>query len=56
MIGFTARRLAAGLVTAWVASVIAFVLFWTVPNVDPAYFLGGAEHGNDFTAPQATEK
>ena len=56
MIGFTARRLAAAVVTAWVASVIAFVLFWTVPNVDPSYFLGGAEHGNDFTRQQAEEK
>src|SRR6185312_3862910 len=42
MIGFTARRIGAALLTAWVASIIAFVLFWTVPNVDPSYFLGGA--------------
>ena len=56
MIGFTLRRLAAALVTAWVASVVAFVLFWTVPNVDPAYWLGGAEHGNDATRARATEK
>ena len=42
MIRFAARRFAAALITAWVASIIAFVLFWTVPNVDPSYFLGGA--------------
>ncbi len=47
MIGFALRRLASALVTAWVASVVAFVLFWTVPNVDPAYWLGGAEKGNE---------
>lgn len=56
MIGFAARRLAWALVTAWIASVIAFLLFWTVPNVDPAYLLGGAEKGNDYTRARATEK
>jgi peptide/nickel transport system permease protein len=56
VIGFTARRLAAAVLTAFVASIIAFVLFWTVPNVDPSYFLGGAEHGNAFTRQQAEEK
>jgi peptide/nickel transport system permease protein len=56
MIGYAARRLTAALVTAWVASVVAFVLFWTVPNVDPAYLLGGAEKGNDATRARATEK
>ena len=56
MIGFALRRLASALVTAWAASVVAFVLFWTVPNVDPAYWLGGAEHGNDATRARATEK
>jgi peptide/nickel transport system permease protein len=56
VIRFAARRLGAALVTAWVASIIAFVLFWTVPNVDPSYFLGGAEHGTKFTRAQATEK
>ena len=33
---FALRRLAWALLTAWVASLIAFVLFWAVPNVDPA--------------------
>jgi peptide/nickel transport system permease protein len=56
MIGFATRRLGAALVTAWVASIIAFVLFWTIPNVDPAYWLGGAEKGNDATRARATEK
>jgi peptide/nickel transport system permease protein len=56
MIGFAARRLAAALITAWVASIIAFVLFWAIPNVDPAYWLGGAEKGNDATRARATEK
>jgi peptide/nickel transport system permease protein len=56
MIGFAARRLAAAIGTAWVASLLAFVLFWTVPNVDPSYFLGGGRHGTDFTREQAKEK
>ena len=56
MIAFAARRLGWAIVTAWVASVVAFVLFWTVPNVDPAYHLGGAERGTDETRAQATEQ
>jgi peptide/nickel transport system permease protein len=56
VIWFATRRIGAAIVTAWVASVIAFVLFWTVPNVDPSYFLGGAEHGTEFTRQQAKEK
>jgi peptide/nickel transport system permease protein len=56
MIGFAARRFASALITAWVASIIAFVLFWTVPNVDPSYFLGGAEHGTNESRARATEK
>jgi peptide/nickel transport system permease protein len=56
VIWFTTRRIGAAIVTAWVASVIAFLLFWTVPNVDPSYFLGGAEHGTEFTRQQAKEK
>jgi peptide/nickel transport system permease protein len=56
MIGFAARRLAAALATAWVASLLAFFLFWSVPNVDPAYWLGGAEKGNEITRAQAKEE
>jgi peptide/nickel transport system permease protein len=56
MIAYTARRLGAALLTAWVASMVAFVLFWTVPNVDPSYFLGGAEHGTNATRARAAEK
>ena len=56
MIGFAARRLVTALLTAWVASIIAFVLFWTVPNVDPAYWLGGAEKGTNATRARATEQ
>jgi peptide/nickel transport system permease protein len=56
MIGFAARRLGAALVTAWVASIVAFVLFWTVPNVDPAYWLGGGQKGTNETRALATEK
>jgi peptide/nickel transport system permease protein len=56
VIGFAARRLAAALVTAWVASVVAFVMFWTIPNVDPAYWLGGAEKGTNETRARATEE
>jgi peptide/nickel transport system permease protein len=56
MIAFAARRLAVALVTAWVASIVTFVLFWAVPNVDPSYWLGGAEKGTNETRARATEK
>jgi peptide/nickel transport system permease protein len=56
MIAYAARRLGAALVTAWVASIVAFVLFWTVPNVDPSYWLGGAQHGTNATRARATEQ
>jgi peptide/nickel transport system permease protein len=56
MTGFALRRLAWAVATAWVASVVAFVLFWSVPNVDPSYFLGGGIHGNDFTRERAAEQ
>ena len=56
MIAFAARRLAWALVTAWVASVLAFFLFWTVPNVDPAWKLGGEEKGSELTRQIATDK
>jgi ABC-type dipeptide/oligopeptide/nickel transport system permease component len=52
---FAARRLGWALVTAFAASIIAFVLFWTIPNVDPSYVLGGAEHGTNQTRAQAVE-
>ena len=56
MIGFAIRRLAWAAVTAFAASIIAFVLFWMVPNVDPAYHLGGAEKGTNETRAMATEE
>jgi peptide/nickel transport system permease protein len=56
VIAYAARRLGAALVTAWVASIVAFVLFWTVPNVDPSYWLGGAQHGTNATRARATEQ
>jgi peptide/nickel transport system permease protein len=56
VIAFAARRLGWALITAFAASVIAFVLFWTIPNVDPSYFLGGAEHGTNETRAMAVEK
>jgi peptide/nickel transport system permease protein len=55
VIAFAARRLAWALVMALVASIVAFLLFWTIPNVDPSYWLGGAEHGNNATRARATE-
>ena len=56
MISFAARRLGWALVTAFVASIVAFVMFWTIPNVDPEYWLGGGRHGNDATRANAAEK
>jgi peptide/nickel transport system permease protein len=56
VISFAARRLAWAAVTAFLASIVAFVLFWTIPNVDPEWWLGGAEKGNDATRALAVEK
>ena len=56
MIAFTARRLVAAVLTAFAASVIAFLLFWTVPNVDPAFWLGGGQKGTEQTRRLAREK
>ena len=56
MIAFAARRLGWAMVTAFVASIVAFALFWTIPNVDPAWFLGGEEKGSNATRAIATER
>jgi peptide/nickel transport system permease protein len=56
VIGFAARRFAWALLTAWIASVLAFVLFWTIPNVDPAYKLGGERHSTEQTRERATDQ
>jgi peptide/nickel transport system permease protein len=56
VISFAARRLGWALVTAFLASVVAFVLFWTIPNVDPEYWLGGGEKGNEATRAHAVKK
>jgi peptide/nickel transport system permease protein len=56
VISFAARRLGWALATAFLASIVAFVLFWTIPNVDPEYWLGGGPKGNDATRALAVEK
>ena len=54
MIGFAVRRLGWALVTALIASIVAFVLFWAIPDVDPSFWLGGAQHGTAETRAIAT--
>jgi peptide/nickel transport system permease protein len=56
MIAFTLRRLAWAVVTVFIASVVAFALFWTIPNVDPAYNLGGGQQGTELTRERASEQ
>jgi peptide/nickel transport system permease protein len=56
VIAFALRRLGWAVLTAFIASVIAFVLFWTVPNVDPAFHLGGGQRGTEETRARATEQ
>ena len=56
MIAFATRRLGTAVLTAWVASIVVFVLFWSVPNVDPSYCLGGAEKGTNETRARAVEQ
>ena len=55
MIAFTVRRLGWALLTAWIASLVAFVLFWAIPFVDPTYNLGGGRHGTELTRELAAE-
>ena len=56
MILYAARRLGWALFTALIASNAAVALFWAIPNVDPEYWLGGAEKGNDATRARAIEQ
>ena len=56
MIWFAARRLGWALFTALVASIVAFAMFWAIPNVDPSYWLGGAEKGTNETRARAVEQ
>jgi peptide/nickel transport system permease protein len=58
VIAFAARRLACALVTAFLASIVAFVLFWTIPNEDYSleWRLGGGRQGNEATRARAVEK
>jgi peptide/nickel transport system permease protein len=56
VIWFAARRLAWALVTALAASVVAFAMFWAIPNVDPEYWLGGAEKGTNETYARAVDE
>jgi len=58
VIAFAGRRLAWALVTAVLASVVTFVLFWTIPDekFSLAWRLGGAERGNEATRARAVDK
>ena len=55
MISFAARRLGWAVITAFLASIVAFALFWANPGIDPAYQLGGGQHGTELTRARATE-
>jgi peptide/nickel transport system permease protein len=56
VIGFALRRLAWAVITVVIVSIVAFVLFWTIPNVDPAYNLGGGRQGTELTRERASEQ
>jgi peptide/nickel transport system permease protein len=56
VISFAARRVGWAVVTAFLASIVAFALFWANPGIDPAYQLGGGQHGTELTRARATEK
>lgn len=56
MARFGLRRLAGALLTVWIASVVAFALFWAIPNVDPSYKLGGGAKGSDVSRELATDR
>ena len=52
---YAVRRAAWALGTIALASLVAFTLFWAVPNVDPEYNLGGGFRGTDETRAAARE-
>jgi peptide/nickel transport system permease protein len=56
LIKFAAKRLGWAVVISLLASIVAFLLFWTIPNVDPAYKLGGGRHGTNKTRAEARAK
>ena len=56
MIRFALRRLGWAAITVVIASVVAFALFWTIPNVDPAFNLGGGQQGTELTRERASER
>jgi peptide/nickel transport system permease protein len=56
VIWFAARRLGWALVTALIASIAAFAMFWAIPNVDPEFLLGGAQRGTEASRARATEE
>jgi ABC-type dipeptide/oligopeptide/nickel transport system permease component len=58
VISFAAHRLSWALVTALLPSIVAFVLFWTIPDerYSLEWRLGGAERGNEATRARAVEK
>jgi peptide/nickel transport system permease protein len=53
---FALRRLGMAVLTALIASIAAFAMFWAIPNVDPEYVLGGAQRGTDATRARAVEQ
>jgi peptide/nickel transport system permease protein len=53
---FAARRLAWAVATAIIASIVAFVLFWSIPHVDPSFWLGGGQKGTNESRARAVEK
>jgi peptide/nickel transport system permease protein len=53
---FSVRRLLWAVATAVVASMVAFVLFWSIPHVDPSFWLGGGQRGTNESRAKAVEK
>ncbi|MGH2847250.1 MAG: hypothetical protein ACRDL0_14720 [Thermoleophilaceae bacterium] len=56
MLAFGLRRLGWALVTMVIASIVAFTLFWAIPNVDPEFRLGGGVRGTDATRAGAADR
>jgi peptide/nickel transport system permease protein len=53
---YAAARALRALGTLVLASVVAFLLFWAIPNVDPEFHLGGGVKGTDETRAAARER
>jgi peptide/nickel transport system permease protein len=55
-VNYVTRRVTSAALTVLLASVVAFSIFWAIPNVDPGFILGGGNSGNQETWQRARDR